>query len=1712
MPVSVRSPRAAFLRLGLAFLAGLCIGWVHAQEPLFAPAFTPEAVDFEQSKQFVNGQAAPADPLRIKKVLGFADSKANGQEQLWEAEAAEGRAENEYRFLIVLKAPVAVGSLAIHAADWNGEGSRSGGEVFCLKPDVQGVPDALQPEGWIAVEFASAQPFLRFAALPPGLSTRAFLYNDVRASGPAQLGYWRFYKHRMASLTPLARGFSDSTSDAQDPDALPKGAGWSGGKRAKKLSAQDPAWAVLAWEVPHPIAGVFLYSNATVQRIQRLKPDVQTHPAIAPDDDWEAVQPIEDAAVTHGFQHWAFSYRWCSFAPAPTRALRVTIEAVDRGGPEPWINGCGAFVDLKSGSPPAPRAQDDRPPMRIPYSAALDGEVSAVIDSAAGLRVRNLFAQRPLAPGSKDEAWDLKDENGNYVEPGTYRFKAIGAPPVELAYRLTPYPNVDQVWPDRTPWLTGHGGANGWLSDHSPFWACATRGDRVYFGSSMAEAGVCFIECDLNGKKQWGRHDFGPWIGVGDLAADAEAVYINAHGTVYRMDAQTREIKKLFQYGGGGREWQYRAMAAHGGKIYLTFGAGSASWFENAAGSDLLDQQHCLPQPDLKNEKHLLPFLLRMGGHVPGRDVDPSKKTPMGQGRVYLESTHLKEQSAQHIVLAFKQPIPLGSLVFPKSDAKETMTLSVLKAGAPYPPRPDHAADWTPIDVSKLNAWDCVAAPANCETRAVRFTWTGDDLLPAEPWMARLEGLKLLRRRFANLASTAKARVNSGAVKPDGSWDAQREQPLSDDAPGLYVLEWAQPQKLRGLAIKEIEAAVTEIDVWLDAPGPVPLEGPACEERESKPGWRHVATYKQRRRTAQYKWTDNPFARYLDGYVDFGAEFETRAVRLRVVRPWYDNGEDNECARADGPLEHGVHLTQSHIVNLDTRRCRIRGIAALSYLGGEKPVVEASVKRVGVYDGQTGAALKELPAALGWHGLSCGPDGRLFAIREDHRAIVEVDRETGALTEIVKDCSPSVMTVGPDGHFYVWPWINDGKEPIHVYDGQGQLVRTIGKPGGMQPGAWDAQRFGKVHRLCSDTAGSLWVLESQNEPRRIVQYKTDGTFVKEILGNTNYGGGGTLNRFDKSRAYFGRVEFELDWTRHTSRIRGLMAKGLESDLLAYKLGERTYLATAPLMMHPTASRGVVYLYDEASGTVRRVAAMGDATGYDPLMKAPVLALLKGEVPKHYLFVWSDLDGNGEVDPPEVRFEKKGEAHRYGGVNRFDEKLGCVAFGSYYSVKEVLPNGTPVFESKALPGPANFALGNNTYVGLHRSASREERTVNYALDAVGKTLWQYPAGGGVSGLSIPPWTPGLVANQFAIIGHETMKEGALGEFFVTHGNTGQWWLWTSDGLLAGQILSHKGDARARFFGPAEAKPGMRLDPLSGNQEHFHGFFTRSEADGKFYAIAGFTFMSVMEVRGLEKFKRAEAEFQVTAEDLERVRAWEANQQRRRIEGRPMLIQAQALHEPPVIDGKRGKKEWGAEGVRLRDDVNATLDLGYDEFNLYVCLTAIGTGPLKNAADDVRRCFKTGACLDLQIGTNASAAPARGKPVDGDQRLLITFVKGKPLAVLYQAFAKGAKPDEAWKAFTPAGGETAFERVIELKNLEIAMGGASPYTLEASIPLSALGLKPKPGLRLKFDWGLLTSNDGVQVKERIYWSNRMATGTSDEAIEARLEPALWGYLGF
>jgi hypothetical protein len=1679
---------------GVFLIAGACL----AQDAAFAPAFDEATLDLAQCRQFVNGRSSPADPVRVKRAFGFGPATGNWEDNVWEIAGGVDGEATEYAFLAVFRQPVAIGALSVTPADTGAKGSSTGGTLFYLKADASGTPDPAQPQTWAQVSFASPEQHLRFATLAPGTRTRALLFKDVRVRGPARLLYLNTYRQRLQCVTAAAEGSCEPGEGAGDPGGLLLGKGWSSSPQ-RNITDKEPARYTLTWGQGQKLSGIFFYSSAEAFRFLTCDAS-ERDPLTAPASAWKPLTPTAVQDNKHTFPFWAYSYHWYSFPPVETAALRVEVTRVDRGGAAVWLN-IAAMTALGDRPPQVLTLKEKGPPFRLAVKHPLSGDTAMVIDDARGRRVRNLFAQSFRAEGAAEEAWDLRDDAGTLVPAGDYAWKTITGPQLAVEYGLTPYPNIQNFFPERMPWLVGHGGEHGWLSDHSANWACATVGNRVFFAASMAEGGVTLIECDLDGRRLWGQHDFGAWIGVNQMTADAENLYVLAGDeTVHRIEMGTRQDLNRFKpvQGPHRRGWR-SAMAARDGKVAFAYTGEQV--FDDAATADLLDHANCVPRADREMAR-----LLRIDGQPPGGDgVNPQNTKPQGNGKLFLESQPIGDRNVS--VLSFKQPVALGSVVFPWPDGEGNLQIAALKADAPYPPRADRSEDWIPFESSGGPGWNCVVAPPRLMTRAVRLVFNPQGK-PNGAW--RLDGLRLLNRRFANVAAAATVRVNSGQVTRTGEWDAERTTAVAADRPGVYVMQWKAAQKLAGLAIKEMDGATAVIDVWQGAAGDAPLDGVAHDAKSAEPGWRNVATYRQKRRVSDYVGEYNRYARYLDGYVDFNGMIETRAVRIRITEQWMDNGpEGNNCRRHDGRDDgHGAHRKNTYCMALDSRLCKIMGVAALSPVGDDPPRDPMAYERIEFWDGKTGAFLKELPVRPGWHGLSFAPDGGLYVIEKSHDLISKVDQNTGKLTPFLKNAEPSLFTIGPDGSFYVFPWTRDSSAPIAVYDAKGTKVRDIGKPGGVQAGLWDPQRFFRPHRMCVDGNGSLWVVESQDNPRRIVQYKTDGTFVKEITGNPHYGGGGTIDRSNSARVFHGNVEFELDWARHMTRIRAYFGDAfIGGEPVTRQVNGRTYIATAPLTLNDRQGVATVYLYNEKEGTVKLAAAMGGAAGFQPLYRSDVISLLpNGEVFRDYEFLWSDRNGNGQVDAPEVAFQRKKDRM---GLGPADEKLGFCGKDVYYEVDTFLANGVPVYKRTPAPGWPHLRLSDGSWLTLHGEPVPGARTENFVVSPTGEKRWGYPAGGGVSGLSVPGWNPGEVANQLCLIGHETAA-GDLGEFFVVNDNSGQWRVWTADGLLAGNLVFHKDDSRARFLGPPNATFGSRLDPVAGRQEQFHGFFTKTDPDNRYLMEIGFTHTSVLEVKGLDSFRRASGKFQVTTDDIGRMGQWEAERARRRGLVKQAILVVPRM-KSPAIDGKLARDEW-PDAMPLPGNPAVTFRAAYDATTLYLCWTGKGVGPLSNDGQDMKRLFKTGACLDFQIGVDGQADPKRALPVAGDQRVLISFVQNKPRLVLYQPVSPGASPAAAWSTQSKAGGVAKFDRVVMLDTGTAALSGDKDFVVEAAIPLKALGLVPSAGLRLKGDWGILTSDDGHQVKMRAYWSNLGATGTSDEPTEARLEPQHWGIVEF
>ncbi|MFW5857816.1 MAG: hypothetical protein ACOCX4_08060, partial [Planctomycetota bacterium] len=1194
------------------------------------------------------------------------------------------------------------------------------------------------------------------------------------------------------------------------------------------------------------------------------------------------------------------------------------------------IDAFHAYVDI--GEDPVPDFSKDPnlPPYEIPYTMPLEGAITLAVDNAEGKRVRNVIARVDRKPGEGREHWDLKDEHGFFVPPGTYKYKAIAAPPIELRYQMTPYPNVNVHAPGNSAWQNGHSGSGGWLADHSATQAVCAVGDRVFLGAPCAESGVALIECDLEGRKQWGHHNFTAWTGPSFLASDEEYVYVGAPGSkhtvesIWRVHLETKETEVFREINSTHQRIRgMRGMAADDKHVYLSIRAPS-SWLRNAASGEDVDIVNCLPKYPAKEEGS--------DRYAPDIRVDFMRMfrltgTPPGQreGLTYLHSTSMPAPR-QHILLAFKRKVPLGSLVFPWPDDKSLrISFSYLKDDAAYPPDAFKENQWTTFFKSRgkdrIRYWDVIPAPEGVETRALRISFDRGDAAMDElnaalddmetedtglsldggggmgpkqdPWEARLEGLKILRRRYETLLPGAQVRVNGGQVNTDGEWYARRDAPVSLSEPGIYVLQWDDPQEVRGLAIKEVDGKRTLIDVYEGTDSNIDID--------AENGWRQVGVYRQNRR---YYYQPDPNrnheARYMDGYVDFGETVKTRAVRLRIVEQWTSRPEGRAGC-------YGMRADRGGM-DLDPTRCRVFGVAPVRYLGGETPIDPMIYERIEVYDRNTRKLLSEVGVDRP-DELALSPDGALHVASRDR--VLRVDLESGDHA-VVTDDPEWVKSLAFDkaGNLYVF---DSGAERrnIRVYTPDGAFQRTIGTPGGYEVGPWDPTRFTVDARhevqMDIDDRDQIWVVEKHNAGKRISRWSTAGEWQKDFFGNTAYGGDGCLDPWDKTRLFLGygnaTLEFALDWETGATRIKNLLWLGnSEGGEVPIRIEDRTYLVTRP--MFGTHAAGIVYLYE--GDRLRRVAAVGAGDGFPVLSTKAIRDKLGKLSLSDVRFIWTDRNGDGDPQVDEVDFEKR----KFKGVHWFDHTLSIQAGRFRFECTGFLDNGAPTYEfreMRGMPDDPGRKLPTGEYV-FFRGRNYKGEPANVAYSEAGDEVWSYRTEGyGVHALNrAKPYFPAQVVAEFDIIGSAEVHEGGLGTIFLTNTNFGTWHIWTSDGLLAGRAFQDLRVRGRKSWSMPEHERGLDLTNVNPGQEHFNGYFCKSHADNRYFLVAGHNHASVVEIVGLDKFQRLTGELTVAAEDIQAAKEWDRRQKARQAYEAAKILHCYPAPEPVVVDGS--PEEW------------------------------------------------------------------------------------------------------------------------------------------------------------------------------------------------------------
>jgi hypothetical protein len=142
-----------------------------------------------------------------------------------------------------------------------------------------------------------------------------------------------------------------------------------------------------------------------------------------------------------------------------------------------------------------------------------DGKLTVVIEDTNGTRVRNLISGQAYSRGSYSVGWDCTNEDGQFVDPAMYAWRAISH------VGITPH------------WLTtyGNGGESSWGNfgpNHGTFQAAASNGQLGFFGADVTEGGNSLIAVGPDGRmRQAYAQPMGSGIRAIAVAADSTYLY-----------------------------------------------------------------------------------------------------------------------------------------------------------------------------------------------------------------------------------------------------------------------------------------------------------------------------------------------------------------------------------------------------------------------------------------------------------------------------------------------------------------------------------------------------------------------------------------------------------------------------------------------------------------------------------------------------------------------------------------------------------------------------------------------------------------------------------------------------------------------------------------------------------------------------------------------------------------------------------------------------------------------------------------------------------------------------------------------------------------------------------------------------------------------------------------------------------------------------------
>ena len=748
---------------------------------------------------------------------------------------------------------------------------------------------------------------------------------------------------------------------------------------------------------------------------------------------------------------------------------------------------------------------------------------------------------------------------------------------------------------------------------------------------------------------------------------------------------------------------------------------------------------------------------------------------------------------------------------------------------------------------------------------------------------------------------------------------------------------------------------------------------------------------------------------------------------------------------------------------------------------------------------------------------------------------------TGAQTLVASGLEdPQGIALGAGGDVYISD--QGASHQVKVFAPDGTFLRAIGHPGAPRSGPYDPEHMNHPAGLTVDGQGRLWVAENDYQPKRVSVWDAKtGRLRNAFYGPPLYGGGGQIDPHDPTLFYVTGMALRLDPKTGDSRPVDIFTRRQDDDPLlgtdwapfpqtALYAHGRKYLTNC-FNVSPTNGAPFAILWQMGSdGIAHAVAALGRANDW-PLLKAAAFRSRwpqgvnpdgdgwwygTGAARNAALFVWNDLNGDGRPEPSEVTMLKA------------DTGSVTVAPDLSFVVARVDPQATPDGNSPASRtlryAPVGFTAGGAPRYRLDRGQPLSAGAQHEASTGQGQAL---VAGGGWTVLTtapqpfsdnglggsyhgVPRWSypslwpglhpshdaplptfPGEVIGTTRLLGETVTPRGSdVGAIWAINGNKGNVYLFTADGLFTATLFQ---DCRIKGWDAPQAVPGLDMNGYSLGEESFWPAITQT-TDGNIYLVGN---SSVLRLDGLESARRLPVQtLTVTSGMLAQAQGYfierEAARQRAAAAKQgPLTVAVRA--DAPTVNGKLD--EWPKDAFVPIDNHSAAA-LAVAGGRLFAAFQTGDGGLLRNDPESLQNLFKTGGALDLMLDA-----------IPGGERLLVTQVEGKTVAVLYRPRVPGTTTEPVkFVSMLGLNRTVTMDRVDDVSD-QVTLAGDGQGRYEFSVPLSLLSLSAQAGRTMTGDVGLLRGN-GHRTLQRVYWHNKATGLVSDLASEAELTPPLWG----